>query len=559
MTLYDPVLIFENQSLSRFYNFDEAVSKRQRRDINMSADSITSTRSGTPPILKCPFEIRLMIYRILIPSIDPSADFDWTSAWDPNRPKSRCEEHKLYSPPILHTNQMIYREVLNELYCFLPYRTSISNYGIRFLGYTFIKPPPAFQYLAVFSIEQGNSGELRKMLEKNLYPLRRNLRRLNQFVVRRVSDRDISSSNRSVSGSFLAQREEFMDTVQGFMNQLAREVMDRCNPAKTIECSRKSILLSCTNALIFPNVNPRGYNSTGSNSTKSNNSTKSEQSLRIQPLGNSITFGYLSSDGNGFRLGLRNLLTSAGNTVQYVGSVRAGNMSDNFNEGHPGAIISEIAEYAKLSLPEDPNLVLLMAGTNDMNNFNNVTTAPDRLSGLIDEITSMVPNVTVIVAQLTPASNSSVDAAMVAFNSKIPISLLNMMDYVTVNDLVDGLHPTDYGYQQMAKAWFAGIQQVQKNGWIDPPISTNVTLALQTAVAASTATSTISSSSASSTSTQTTSTTIGSSSSTASSKSASDRNFRSTSISTRVQLAEVLAQVIKRGHAQVYNRKLDNE
>ncbi|ATZ53308.1 hypothetical protein BCIN_09g01800 [Botrytis cinerea B05.10] len=305
-----------------------------------------------------------------------------------------------------------------------------------------------------------------------------------------------------------------------------------------------SILLSCTNALIFPNVNPRGYNSTGSNSTKSNNSTKSEQSLRIQPLGNSITFGYLSSDGNGFRLGLRNLLTSAGNTVQYVGSVRAGNMSDNFNEGHPGAIISEIAEYAKLSLPEDPNLVLLMAGTNDMNNFNNVTTAPDRLSGLIDEITSMVPNVTVIVAQLTPASNSSVDAAMVAFNSKIPdivaskvsagqkVSTVNMMDYVTVNDLVDGLHPTDYGYQQMAKAWFAGIQQVQKNGWIDPPISTNVTLALQTAVAASTATSTISSSSASSTSTQTTSTTIGSSSSTASSKSASDRNFRSTSIST---------------------------
>lgn len=219
-------------------------------------------------------------------------------------------------------------------------------------------------------------------------------------------------------------------------------------------------------------------------------------------------------------------------------------MSDNFNEGHPGAIISEIAEYAKLSLPEDPNLVLLMAGTNDMNNFNNVTTAPDRLSGLIDEITSMVPNVTVIVAQLTPASNSSVDAAMVAFNSKIPdivaskvsagqkVSTVNMMDYVTVNDLVDGLHPTDHGYQQMAKAWFAGIQQVQKNGWIDPPISNNITLALQTAVAASTATSTISSSSASYTSTQTTSTTIGSSSSTASSKSASDRNFRSTSIST---------------------------
>ncbi|KAF7929599.1 hypothetical protein BELL_0068g00160 [Botrytis elliptica] len=304
-----------------------------------------------------------------------------------------------------------------------------------------------------------------------------------------------------------------------------------------------SILLSCTNALIFPNVNTRGYNSTRSNDTIFN-VTRSDNSLRIQALGNSITYGFLSSDGNGFRLGLRNLLTSAGNTVQYVGSVRAGNMSDNFNEGHPGAIISEIAEYAKLSLPEDPNLVLLMAGTNDMNNFNNVTTAPERLSGLIDEITSAVPNVTLIVAQLTPASNTTVNAAMVAFNSKIPdivaskvaagkkVSTVNMMDYVTVNDLVDGLHPTDYGYQQMAKAWFAGIQQVQKNGWIDSPISTNVTLALQTAVAASTGTSTGSSFSASSTSTQTTSTIMGISSSMTSSKSASDRRFYNPSIST---------------------------
>ncbi|KAF7954201.1 hypothetical protein EAE96_005330 [Botrytis aclada] len=309
-----------------------------------------------------------------------------------------------------------------------------------------------------------------------------------------------------------------------------------------------SILLSCTNALIFPNVNTRGYNSTSSNSTRSNGTRsdgmRSGSNLRIQPLGNSITYGFLSSDGNGFRLGLRNLLTSAGNTVQYVGSVRAGNMSDNFNEGHPGAIISEIAEYAKSSLPEEPNLVLLMAGTNDMNNFNNVTTAPDRLSGLIDEITSAVPNVTLIVAQLTPASNTTVDAAMVDFNSKIPdiiaskvaagqkVSTVNMMDYVSVNDLRDGLHPTDYGYQQMAKAWFAGIQQVQKNGWIDYPISTNVTLALQTAVAASTGTSTSSSSIASSTSTQPTSTNMDISSSMPSSKASSDRISRSTSIST---------------------------
>lgn len=52
----------------------------------------------------------------------------------------------------------------------------------------------------------------------------------------------------------------------------------------------------------------------------------------------------------------------------------------------------------------------------------------------------------------------------------------------------------------MAKAWFAAIKQVQKKGWIDSPVSTNVTtavttLALQTALATSTSTSTSSSSS----------------------------------------------------------------
>ncbi|KAB8295070.1 hypothetical protein EYC80_007009 [Monilinia laxa] len=264
------------------------------------------------------------------------------------------------------------------------------------------------------------------------------------------------------------------------------------------------------------------YNSTTYNATASN-TTISGKALRIQPLGNSITYGYLSSDGNGYRLGLLDLLTSAGHTVQYVGSVKAGNMSNNFNEGHPGAVISQIAEYANLSLPEDPNLVLLMAGTNDMNDFLNISTAPDRLSGLIDEITSAVPNVTVLVAQLTPAANTTVNDAMVTFNSKIPdivaskvsagqkVSTVNMMDYVTVNDLVDGLHPTDYGYQQMAKAWFAGIQAVQHKGWIDPPISTNITYAVTLAVQAPLETSTI--------------TTTTSNNTTIPSKSASDRQF----------------------------------
>ncbi len=53
--------------------------------------------------------------------------------------------------------------------------------------------------------------------------------------------------------------------------------------------------------------------------------------LRIQPLGDSITYGIKSSDNNGYRLQLLNDLS--GSKVVYVGSVRNGDMADNFNEG----------------------------------------------------------------------------------------------------------------------------------------------------------------------------------------------------------------------------------
>lgn len=42
------------------------------------------------------------------------------------------------------------------------------------------------------------------------------------------------------------------------------------------------------------------------------------------PLGDSITYGWESTDGNGYRLGLQNLAKAAGNTITYIGSIHAG-------------------------------------------------------------------------------------------------------------------------------------------------------------------------------------------------------------------------------------------
>lgn len=203
--------------------------------------------------------------------------------------------------------------------------------------------------------------------------------------------------------------------------------------------------------------------------------------LRMLPLGDSITWGYQSADGNGYRWALLNRLAIIGNTVEYVGSQTSGDMVQNHNEGHPGAVISEIATYADQSLPDRPNVVLLMAGTNDCGK--GLTGAPDRLSSLIDQVVAACPDAAVIVAQITPMADATAEANAQTFNAAIPdivaskvnagnkVLLVNQSDYVTVNDLIDGLHPTGHGYDLMSECWLAGIQQAGANGWIQAPVN----------------------------------------------------------------------------------------
>ena len=205
--------------------------------------------------------------------------------------------------------------------------------------------------------------------------------------------------------------------------------------------------------------------------------------LRIMPLGDSITYGYQSSDGNGYR---QDLLTAlAGNTVKFIGSQKAGTMVNNDNEGHSGAIIDQIASYAYLSLPERPNVVLLMAGTNDMNNNVDPDNAPARLSALIDEVFAACPDAVVIVAQIIPAANPDTFARLVTYNARIAL-LVNQKQTagkhvvkawmpLTTDDLIDGLHPNDVGYSKMANGWIDALARANSKGWIGQPVMVNNT------------------------------------------------------------------------------------
>ncbi|KAF7348955.1 Lipolytic enzyme [Mycena venus] len=220
---------------------------------------------------------------------------------------------------------------------------------------------------------------------------------------------------------------------------------------------------------------------TTSSSTSTSTSTTG-LNIRLLPLGDSITYGFTSSDGNGYRSALHDMLQT-GNTLDFIGSIKSGTMVDNDNEGHIGAIISQIAQAATnpLALPARPNVVLLMAGTNDI--LDNISSgAPAQLSTLIDTIFTTCPDAALIVASLTPlTTTSTIQASVDTFNSALTqlvntrnaagqhILLANMSS-VLASDLVDGIHPTDAGYIKMANAWFPVVEQAAKNGWIGTPV-----------------------------------------------------------------------------------------
>ncbi len=200
--------------------------------------------------------------------------------------------------------------------------------------------------------------------------------------------------------------------------------------------------------------------------------------LRLMPVGDSITAGYLSSTGNGYRGPLYDELVSQGDALDMVGSQRSGTMFDPDNEGYYGYEISQIAGLINAELANyQPNLVTLLIGVNDLKNNDQVSTAPNRLASLIDQIIAADPTVTIVVAQLPVAANSTLLSLINTYNSQIPGIVqtranagkhvyMVSMSALTTSDLSDGLHPNDGGYQKMAAAWDAGIQHVISAGWI---------------------------------------------------------------------------------------------
>jgi lysophospholipase L1-like esterase len=167
--------------------------------------------------------------------------------------------------------------------------------------------------------------------------------------------------------------------------------------------------------------------------------------------------------------------------VQYIGSVAAGTMANNLNEGHSGATIAQIATFTSV-YTQRPNVVLLHAGTNDLNIPSDPATAPQRLDALVAQLLAACPDATIIVARIIPSSNPGPAALLVAFNDAITnlmatrvqagqhVMIVDIPSAVTTSDLADGLHPNDGGYNKMALKWAIALTAVNSLGWIKDPV-----------------------------------------------------------------------------------------
>jgi lysophospholipase L1-like esterase len=195
--------------------------------------------------------------------------------------------------------------------------------------------------------------------------------------------------------------------------------------------------------------------------------------IRVLPLGDSLTWGKGSTDHLGYRAHLHRALTAAGLDVDFVGTQHNGTGADTDHEGHPGWRINQIhARLGPWLRAADPDVVLLDIGTNDYVQRHDVARAPARLAALVDQIKVLAPDAHIVLAKLLVIDGERRAAGVRQLNAAIPRIAAARRSRVTVADMsripvantVDGVHPTNAGYRQMAYQWLQALRTVLPAG-----------------------------------------------------------------------------------------------
>jgi len=212
-------------------------------------------------------------------------------------------------------------------------------------------------------------------------------------------------------------------------------------------------------------------------------SVEASATVKILPLGDSITHGYTSRGG--YRYPLEKLLDNRGISIDFVGSQSSKRDSffdgnDVDHEGHLGWRIDQIsAKVPEWMGYQKPDVVLLMIGTNDVYQKFDVMRAPQRLRSLVQKILMLDPQVRVVVGSLFPAKlsmiqdpnvNREIEQDLEFFNLEAKKQLAGLSPRVTLVDMnanmnaltmtVDGIHPTQLAYEEIARRWAIALARI---------------------------------------------------------------------------------------------------
>lgn len=194
------------------------------------------------------------------------------------------------------------------------------------------------------------------------------------------------------------------------------------------------------------------------------------KTYNIMPLGDSITRGNWTSDG-GYRSRLKKYMETDVNSFDFVGILtdNSAGMIDPDHAGFSGYKIDQI-ETQVASMPSilAPDIVLLDAGTNDINLNYTLSGITLRYSYLIDRIIAKFPKAKIIVATVGRFDSAINETNAVALNTYImnldtdypgvvyPLDMKLFLGHQTS----DGIHPSADGYDCMARAWWSVIRLI---------------------------------------------------------------------------------------------------
>ena len=257
------------------------------------------------------------------------------------------------------------------------------------------------------------------------------------------------------------------------------------------------------------------------------NISMSSDVIRIMPAGDSITFGM--GDTGGYRKYLDYFLKEKGYTnFDFVGPEGKNSASFNYNgksvtyddnhagysgytiikqQGGYGGGLYDVLKETDAVKKTQPNIILLIIGTNDMNYNHTESELEKDLHTLLDFMIADMPSDSMIFLSTIPELGGGMfmgggdKTAQVASYNDLVKKVANeynsngkQVTFADIHgclngtaDLGDGVHPNAVGYEKMGKYWAGVIDEYLKSS--KPAVTTTITTTTTTTTTTATTTS----------------------------------------------------------------------